>query len=224
MKQPKAGKPRSPCDGPECAWNGTGVEKGEIRAPKICTKTYREDRLNWSPIFSLWWEDFTSNPADCKCWLASPAPDIVGHDILKWNPRRKQKRLHFQEELLHYNTIYIYILYINENILSHGEWIQLYVEMFSWISFLDSRPTHFMHRSGAPFYPQIGHLYTGPPQFFAIFTNARLCIRRLVTPTISHQRIDWKKRKEKSDGTLEFPLPALITWHTVTGFASWCAK
>ena len=53
-------------------------------------------------------------------------------------------------------------IYINENI-SHGEWIQLHVEMFSWISFLDSRPTHFMHRSGAPFYPQIGHLYTGPP-------------------------------------------------------------
>ena len=64
---------------------------------------------------------------------------------------------------------------------------------------------HFVYQ-GAPFHPQIVQLLT----HLNSSQNARLSIRRLLTPTIIHQRL--KERKKKSDGTLDFPPPAL-TWH-----------
>ena len=156
------------------------------------------------------------------CWIASPAPDVVGHEILKWNPRRKQKRLHFQEELLRYNRIhihtYIYIYIINENIV-HGEWIQLSrCSVESHSRFLtNSINAHFMHQ--------------GRHSTLRLFTYwPTLILRKFYKCTVMYQEASYSyhkspeiERKNERKNLMEPQISHRQPLLGITGFAS-CAK
>jgi hypothetical protein len=120
VEQPKAGKPRSSCDGPECAWNGTGVEKGEIRAPKICIQTAKTD-----------WINLPSSSYDGRISRAIQPTVLVSLTSTGCSRPRYSQMISSQEAK---EISIIIIISIKREHIAWG--MDPTVEMFRWISFL----------------------------------------------------------------------------------------